>query len=204
MRWGGAIALFLVAVACDPQPHVAANPSAQASPVATPVALGAPAATLGAVSDLALGPEAVYALYAPVGTQGALEGAATTRLARIDRASGAVQTVGPIPGALHVAQGGGWVWVGSGWQFAGSTRDVAGVRRFNAKTLAADTAFAPPREIEKSPAVAPLVAASATDVWLAHGELLLRLSPDTGAVVQRQSAGGPVASLAMNVAGGKL
>lgn len=151
---------------------------------------------LGSVGDLAVSPRAVYALYAPPGGQGTV---ATDMLARVDRFSGAVRKIGPLPGAARVAVGAGSVWVG------GSSRPggTIGVVRLDPDTLQQRASVPLPAESADRPLVAGL-AASADRVWLAYGMHLYRLDPSTGAVQSRQSLDGPATSIAFDASVGRL
>lgn len=202
-RMASAVALPLLICAC--QSSSAPNPSAHTSAGVTPSSVAGswqtPSArevTLGAVGDLAVNPQAVYALYTPAGTQGKLAGAINTMLARIDRASGIVHKAGPFPGALRIAVGGGSVWVGGSNQYPASPYPGAiGVVRLDPDSLKQLVSVALPGERDQRPLVAA-VAASPGQVWLAYGRHLYQLDPKTGAVQSKQSLDGVAASITID------
>lgn len=202
-RMASAIALPLLICAC--QSSSAPNPSAHTSAGVTPSSVdgswqtpSAREVTLGAVGDLAVSPQAVYALYTPAGTQGNLAGAINTMLARIDRASGIVHKAGPFPGALRIAVGAGSVWVGGSSQYPASPYPGAiGVVRLDPDSLKQLVSVALPGEGDQRALVAA-VAASADHVWLAYGRHLYQLDPTTGAVQSKQSLDGIAASIAID------
>jgi streptogramin lyase len=145
--------------------------------------------SLGAVTDLAVGQNAVYALYAPTGTQGSLAGADTTMVARIDRRTQAVVKAGPFPGALRIAVGSGGVW-------------VAGIRLvlLDSDSLNKLTEIALPAETAGSIEVV----ASNAGVWVARGGHLYRLDPKTGRTRQAAIIQGMAVSIALSPNGGRI
>jgi ligand-binding sensor domain-containing protein len=162
------------------------------------------AAGLGAVDDLALTAEAVYALYTPAGTQGSLAGAPDTMLARIDRASGAVRTAGPFPGARRVAVDSGSVWIGGNNEYPATPNPkTTGVVRLDAETLSVGLSLPLPSLPADRPAVAGF-AASPDGLWLAYGAHLYQLNPTTGAVLRIRSLSGTASSIAVDSVTGKL
>jgi hypothetical protein len=145
--------------------------------------------SLGAVTDLALSQNAVYALYAPTGTQGALAGAETTMLARIDRKTQAVVRAGPFPGALLIAVGSGGVWV------AGNR-----LMLLDADSLKQLTEIALPAETAGS----IQVVASTAGVWVAHGRHLYQVDSKTGRTLQTRTFSGIAVSIALSPNGGRI
>lgn len=184
----------------SPQTATGATPSSVVSwpsPTAAEV-------KLGAVGDLVVGPGAVYALYTPVGTEGKLAGAINVRVARIDRASGVVRTVGPFPGALRLAVGAGSVWVGGGNHFgAASYPGAVGIVRLDANTLQQLASVSLPPEPAQRALVAA-VAASSDLVWLAYGAHLYALNPKSDAIEGKQSISGTAASIAFDAQASRL
>ena len=169
-----------------------ANPVSKATPSASPPPSPPAPNTLGAVTDLALSPRALYVLYAPTGTQGALAGAATTMVARVDRQTGAVRLAGPFPGALRIAVVAGAVWIGSNE-----------LVELNADSLKELTRVALPAEsAQRVPYVQ--LAASANELWAAYGRHLYQLDPATGRVLQTRSLPGLATSISLSPTGGQL
>lgn len=213
------VALALVMCACgssaapSPAAHASPGPTARPSAGITPPPVAgswpspaAPEVTLGAVDDLAVSPRAVYALYTPAGTQGALAGADNAMLARIDRASGAVRRAGPFPGALRIAVGAGSVWIAGGLAYRPSPVPGAiGVVRVDPDSLGQLRSVALPADAAQGPHVAA-VAADADQAWLAYGAHLYQLDPETAAVrsTPQQSLDGIAASLALDAKAGRL
>jgi len=161
-------------------------------PKATVTPLPSPSTSpnsLGVVTDLAVSSNAVYALYAPTGTEGPLAGAGTTMVARIDRRTQAVVKAGPFPGALHMAVGSGGVWV------AGNRLmllDADSLKQLTEIALPAETAGS----IE--------VVASTAGVWIAHGGHLYQLDPKTGRTLQTRTFSGIAVSIALSPNGGRI
>ena len=164
----------------------------------------APRVALGAVADLAVSSQAVYALYTPAGTQGKLAGAMNTMLARIDRGSGTVRKAGPFPGALRIAVGAGSVWLGGGNQFPGARYQGAiDVVRLDPESLHQLASIALPAELAQRALVAE-IAGTADQVWMAYGTQLYQLDSTTGAVQSKQSLAGIAASIAIDSTTGRL
>jgi hypothetical protein len=173
-------------------------PSGQA---ATPLAL-TKRWRLGPVGDIAVSPEAVYALYTPATVEGALAYATDNRLARIDRMSSALITAGPFPYAEHVAVAGGLVWLGGNNQYPATpfpeSSTLIGV---DARTLAVVQRLSFPGTAH------PLVANLAGDsdsLWLAYGTRVYRLSAGTGSTLVSQAINGIATSIALDPSGRHL
>jgi DNA-binding beta-propeller fold protein YncE len=165
---------------------VGPGPKATATPLPSP---STSPNSLGAVTDLAVSSNAVYALYAPTGTEGPLAGAGTTMVARIDRRTQAVVKAGPFPGALHIAVGSGGVWV------AGNRLmllDADSLKQLTEIALPAETAGS----IE--------VVASTAGVWVAHGRHVYRLDAKTGRTLQTRMFSGIATSIALSPNGGRI
>jgi hypothetical protein len=138
---------------------------------------------LGPVADIAVGADAVYVLYAPPTSEGALSNATDTRLARIDRVSGRVVTAGPYPFAMRIALAGGVVWIGPNNQYPGvaapDSRMLIGVDALSLSTLRRVT-------LPNDPAPLALVAnlaANSNTVWVAYAKHLYRLAAGSGAIL---------------------
>jgi hypothetical protein len=185
----------------------AGMPSSGTSPPSAPNGTSLPVTRswkLGPIADLAVGPNAVYALYSPATSEGALPNATDTRLARIDRTTGAVMTAGPFPFAWHIAAAAGAVWIGPNNQYSGtSAPDSRTLVSVDAQSLATQQRVVLPAEV----APGQLLANIATDsgsVWVAYGSHLYRLAAASGAIVASRSLAGTASSIALDPAGRRL
>ncbi len=148
--------------------------------------------SIGFVTAIAVSPEAVYALYVPKGTQGTMEGAANTMLARVDRATGQVRTAGPFAGALTIAISGTSVWIGHGSVSDAATNSIIQVDGTTLNQL---------REI-----VLPLygnarivaLAGAGNLVWVAYGSTLFELDGIDGKRLASVPVPGVATSLAID------
>ncbi len=159
---------------------------------------------LGPVADLALGPQAVYVLYSPPTSEGALANATDTRLARIDRTTGQVVTAGPFPFAWHIALAGGVVWIGPNNQYAGtSASDSRILLSVDAGTLATRVRATLPSDAAPRSLVANL-AADSDSAWVAYGMHLYRLAATSGVTLASHSLVGIATSIALDPSGQRL
>jgi len=152
---------------------------------------------LGPVAAIALSPEAVFALYAPSATPGP-SGVLKTRLARIDRKSGAMLTEGPFPWATTLAVAGSSIWIGGNNQDASSRSLI----RLDASTLKVlERLPLPPETLQ------PLVsniAAESNSLWLALGSHLYRMNASTGDTLVSRTLDGNATSIALDPSGQRL
>lgn len=190
-------------------PPASALPTSHPSPTQLPSAStwpepGARGAALGFVGALAVTPQAVFALYTPPETEGVLNGAPSTMVARIDRVSGAVLKAGPFPGALRIAVGFESVWVGAGNLYL-PTPDPQAVDlvRLDADSLTVRARISLPPEKVKYPLVVD-PAAGTTGLWVAHGVHIYRLDPLTDGISRSWSIDGVVSSIALSPTGERL
>jgi hypothetical protein len=159
---------------------------------------------LGPVADIAVGADAVYVLYAPPTSEGALSNATDTRLARIDRVSGRVVTAGPYPFAMRIALAGGVVWIGPNNQYPGvaapDSRMLIGVDALSLSTLRRVT-------LPNDPAPLALVAnlaANSSTVWVAYAKHLYRLAAGSGAILASITLAGVATSVTIDPAGQRV
>src|SRR6266702_3283430 len=142
---------------------------------------------VGPVADIAVGRDAVYVLYSPPTSEGALSNATETRLGRIDRASGKLITAGPFPFARQIALAGGVVWIGPNNQYAGtSAPDSRMLLGVDARSLSTQYRVTLPNDGAQQALVANLASDSDT-VWVAYGRHLYRLAAGSGAMLASHS-----------------
>lgn len=159
---------------------------------------------LGPVADIAVGPEAVYALYSPGTSEGALANATDTRLARIDRTTGVVLTAGPFPFALRVALAGTVVWIGPNNQYSGtSAPDSRTIVSVDARTLGTQQRVTLPADASQEQLIAN-VSSDSDSVWVAYGSHLYRLAAGSGRILVSRSVGGVATSVALDPGGQRL
>jgi len=159
---------------------------------------------VGPVADIAVGRDAVYVLYSPPTSEGALSNATETRLGRIDRASGKLITAGPFPFARQIALAGGVVWIGPNNQYAGtSAPDSRMLLGVDARSLSTQYRVTLPNDGAQQALVANLASDSDT-VWVAYGRHLYRLAAGSGAMLASHSLLGIATSVAIDPAGRRL
>jgi hypothetical protein len=179
------------------------SPIQHQSPSAWPTSRAREVA-LGFVSALAVTQQAVFALYTPPGTEGVLNGARNTMVARIDRVSGVVLKAGPFPGALRIAVGFGSVWVGAGNLFLPSPDPQAvDLVKLDADSLTVRARISlPPEKVQYPLVVEP--AAGTTGLWVAYGAHIYNLDPLADSVSHSWSIDGVVSSIALSPGGDRL
>ncbi len=159
---------------------------------------------LGPVADIAVGQDSVYLLYSPPTSEGALANSTDTRLARIDRASGVVVTVGPFPFARHIALAGSVLWIGPNNQYQGTSapdsRMLVGV---DARTLDTLQKLTLPAESSQTQLVANL-ASDSNSVWVAYGSHIYRMAAAGGRTLASRSIDGIATGIALEPAGRRL
>lgn len=207
MRAGIATLLaLLVLTSCSTGGDRMPSPGASA-PATTPASALLPVTRfwkLGPVADLAVGPHGVYALYSPATSEGALPNATDTRLARIDRTTGALATAGPFPFAWHVVSAGTTVWIGPNNQYSGSSAtDSRTVVSVDAQTLMTQQRVVLPAEAAPGQLIASL-AADSSSVWVAYGSHLYRLAAGSGRIIASQPIAGTASSIALDPSGQRL
>lgn len=183
------------------------------SPTAVPARPGTPLAltkqwTVGPVADIAVTPDAVYVLHTTAASQGAQAFARDTRLARIDRRSGALSTAGPFPGAFHIAVAAGVVWMGinlaarsnpPGSNPPDGSYALVGVEAQNLQVLQRVTL---PADGQSS--FAPNLAGRADVLWVAYGTHVYRLAGSSGRTLGSQTLGGVQSSISIDSAGKRV
>ncbi len=198
-----AVAALVLASGCQASSSQNVSVSTNAAPSPTPLP-AASAGSLGFITALALTGQAVFALYAPNGTEGQLRGATSTMLARLDRSSGAVLTTGPFSGAMTIAATDSWVWIGGGNDYLATPNpNATGLIRLNAKTLSNQLSIRLPDAQVTAPAMVQL-AAWDQRVWLAYGRRIYLLTAATGAVLASSHLPGIASSLAYEPSTSKL
>ncbi|TMC96749.1 MAG: hypothetical protein E6J05_13485 [Chloroflexi bacterium] len=181
------------------------TPTVAASPSGVPTQLSVDKQwKLGPVADVAVGVDAVYVLYAPPTSEGALSNATDTRLARIDRVSGRVVTAGPYPFAMRVALSGGVLWIGPNNQYPGTaasdSRILTGV---DAQSLLTVRRVTLPNDPAPLALIANLTSNSST-VWVAYATHLYRLNAGSGAILASRRLSGVATSASIDSAGARI
>ncbi len=201
---------FAIKVARDrAQVRVATSPSVSASPSPTPTAT--PSATpspspavnwvtqrfpLGAVSTLLLDPSGVFALYAPTPVSGAAD-PTKTKIARVDRSSGAVVTGDTFPNATGIASVTAGVWIAAGPALApASTTQV--LTLVDPATLKVQRQLPLPGQPGSETPAGPQLTGSADLLWLGYGNRVYRLDPNTGSTLLSQSLPGMATSISLD------
>ena len=208
---------FAVRVARDQeQARVKASPTAQASTqptaAATPFASPSPSPDaswvterfrIGPVSALLLDPTTVFALYAPAPTSGAVDGS-ETRIARIDRTTGALTTGGLFPNGAGMARVSAGVWIAAGPGLANTSTSARSLTLVDSGTLTIKRQPPLPGQSGIVSSLGPQIAGSANILWFAYGNRAYRLNPDTGATVLSQSLPGTASSLSLDASNQRL
>jgi len=200
-RLTAAVLAALLLGSCSGSGGLAGPSPAQGANAATPSV--APLAftrqwNVGPVADIAVGPQAVYVLYAPPTSEGALANATDTRLARIDRTSGRVLTAGPFPFASQIALAGSVVWIGPYNQYPGtSSADSRMLVGVDAVTLATQLRAALPSDGAQRSLFANLASDSGS-AWVAYGTHLYRLAATSGVTLASRSLVGVATSIALD------
>jgi hypothetical protein len=174
------------------------TPSASATPSPSPDASWVTQRyPVGPVSALLLDPSAVFALYAPAPSSGPYD-SSLTKLARIDRTTGAITTGGAFPNAAGMARVSAGLWIVAGPGQTGTTSATRALTLVDAVSLAVKRQPALPGQAGTVNYLAPQLAGSAGMLWFAYGNRAYRLNPDTGATILSQSLPGVATSLSLD------
>ena len=207
--WPGLFISFLLVSCASGGAGVSSPPAAGGSTPSAPASSPAPLPEskqwkLGPVADIAVSPDAIFALYSPTTTEGALTNATDTRLARIDRGSGVVVTAGPFPFAMQIAFAAGRVWIGPINQYPGaSATDSRMLISVDALTLSVTQRLTLPAEAAQRQLVANL-ASDSSSVWVAYGTHVYRLDATSGRTIASHSVSGVATGIALDPSGGRL
>jgi len=190
------------------QVRVSASPTVKLSPQATPTPTPSPAPTgswvtqrlsIGSVTAMALDSSAVFALYAPGPVNGR---SVPTRLARIDRSSGAFVTADVPPGAMQMARAGSALWIAPGGESFGTGANV--LTLVDSVILKLKGQVQLPARSGTNTFFGPQLAGTASLLWLGYGNRVYRLNPQTGSTILGQSLPGTATSLSIDPSGHRL
>jgi hypothetical protein len=174
------------------------------APAATPVSGWArPLLQLGSVDAMAVDADALYAIVERL--QLGIPDPARALVVRFDRATGAVTTAGPFPGAESLTLAGGRLWAAAGIHPGVPTPGRGALDELDPATLRLERELSLPPPPD-SPDVPARLAGTPARLWLGYGPDLYSLDPRDGATLLRlpQGARGTVDDLALDPAGGRL
>ena len=189
-----------------PTPTVSAVPTPSASPSPSASATSSWVTSripIGQVWTMSLDPSAVFALYAPGPTAGR-PNPSETKLARIDRASGAVTTAGPFPSATLLARVTAGLWIGAGANQATPGADTQWLTLLDPTTLTLKRRVRLPGQPDPNTYSPPQLAGTSNWLWSGYGHSLYRLDPTTGRVLLTKTLPGTVASISIDPLGQRL
>jgi hypothetical protein len=146
---------------------------------------------------------AIFALYAPNPSSGGID-ASQMRLARIDRASGAVTRGGSFPNAWHMAQTASGLWIAAGADQSVPTSDTQWLTLVDPVTLKVKQRIRLPGTPDAGSVSVPQLSATSNLMWLGYGQALYRLDASTGRSLASQSLPGPVTGVAIDPSGRRL
>src|SRR5205807_1529042 len=186
----------------EPSPSSSLSTGSE-TPGPTPAATDSWAARsipLGQTVAMALDPAAVYALYQPGGGQTPADDPARTRVARLDRRSGALRTGDQLPAAASIAVSGGSLWVAA--QITeGSATDTRILYRLDPATLVVRqriplAPLADPSTVNSLPVLAE---GAPGGLWLGLGGRIHLLSTVTGRVLLSRDLGERATAASMSI-----
>jgi len=189
-----------------PLPTVSASPSSSPSPSASATPLSSWVTRrmpIGPVVAMSLDSAAVFALYAPAPVNGGVD-PSKIRLARIDRATGAVTTAGPFPNATELARVTAGLWIGAGPERYAPNAGTDWLTLVDPTTLKVKQRIRLPAQPDLGPFAKPYLAGTSNLLWLAYSESLYRLDPTTGRILVSKSLSGPATSISIDSAGRRL
>jgi len=194
---------------------IAATPTVSAVPSTSPTASASPSPSasvganwvtrqvpVGEVTAMALDSSAIFALYAPAPTSGAID-VSQMRLARIDRATGSVTTAGPFPNAAHLTRVAAGVWIAAGAE-QGTSADTQWLTLVDPVTLTVEQRVHLPGPPDPAMVTQPQLAGASTLLWLGYGHSLYRLDPNTAQVLVTQTLPGVATSISIDPSGQRL
>jgi hypothetical protein len=122
------------------------------------------------------------------------------RLARIDRATGAVATAGDFPYAKTVARVAAGLWVAAGPGIGDGTPGPDGkwLTLLDPVTLKVKLQVHLPAQADSGSSYGPQLTGSADLLWLGYGQSLYRLDPATGRILLTQALPGTVTSISID------
>src|SRR5216683_6436662 len=185
-------------VSASPSP----SPSASPTPPSTWVTRRVP---IGPVVAMSLDSAAIFALYAPAPTAGGID-PSKIGLARIDRATGAVATMGGFPYAKTVARVTAGLWVAAGPGIGDGTvaADTRWLTLVDPVTLSVKQRVHLPAQADSGSNAGPQLAGAANLLWLGYAHSLYRLDPISGRTLLTVSVPGTVTSISLDPSGHRL
>ena len=190
----------LPTVSASPSPSP--SPSASATPLSSWVTRRIP---IGPVVAMSLDSAAVFALYAPAPVAGGSD-PSKIGLARIDRATSAVATMGGFPYAKTLARVTAGLWVAAGPGIGDGTvaADTKWLTLVDPVTLSVKQRVHLPGQADPASFAAPQLAGAANVLWLGYGHSLYRLDPTTGRILLTESLPGTATSISIDPSGHRL
>ena len=176
------------------------SPSASATPLSSWVTRRVP---FGQVTTMSLDASAIFALYFQPPVNGGFD-LEHSRLARIDRATGAVATAGPFPNATELARVTAGLWIGAGPERYAPNADTDWLTLVDPATLKVKQRVRLPAQPNPGPFTKPYLAGTSNLLWLAYGESMYRLDPTTGRILVSESLPGPATSISIDPSGHRL
>jgi len=184
-----------VHVTASPTVHASVVPSATAAPSTTPSP--SPDASwvtrrfpVGSVSAMLLDSSGVFSMTG-------------TKLARIDRSTGAVTTADIPANASGMALTSAGLWVASGPGIAPAATNAQWLTLLDPVTLKVTRQVHLPGQPGSDMNAGPQLAGG-NQLWLGYGTGLYRLNPDTGDQLSTQGIAGTVTSLSIDASGQRL
>ncbi len=192
---------ILPAPSLSPSASVVPSPSPSPSRRPTWVTRQVP---LGEVTTMSLDSSAIFALYAPTPVSGGID-PSKMKLARIDRATGAMAKAGDFPFAKSVVRVAAGLWVAAGPGIGDGTpaADTNWLSLLDPVTLSVRQRVHLPGQAGALTS-GPQLAGTADLLWLAYGSSLYRLDPATGRVLLTQSLPGSSTSLSIDPSSRRL
>lgn len=186
--------------------RVTASPTVKASPLVTPTPSPAPTASwvtqrfsVGPVSALALDSSTVFALYAPSPVNGR---SVPTKLVRIDRSSRAFVTADVSAGALQMTRAGSGLWIAPGGESFGTAANV--LTLVDPVTLKLKSHVQLPARSDTNTYIGPQLSGTPSLLWLAYGDRVYRLNPESGSLLLSQTLPGTATSISIDPSGHRL
>ena len=192
----------LPTVSASPSPSPSPSPSTSPTPLSSWVTRRVP---IGPVVAMSLDSAAIFALYAPAPVAGGTD-PTKIGLARIDRATGAVATMGGFPYAKTLARVTAGLWVAAGPGIGDGTvaADTKWLTLVDPVTLSVKQRVHLPAQADSGSFAAPQLAGASNGLWLGYGHSLYRLDPTAGRILLTESLPGTATSISIDPSGHRL